>query len=50
MSHLVIDDFCPELDQVRSSALAAGFDTWRPNKGEVGSSIYEGMGFWGDHA
>lgn len=50
MSYLVIDNFCPEIETVRLSALAAGFDTWRPNKGEVGSSIYEGMGFWGDHA
>jgi len=50
MSYLVIDDFCDGLDRVRGSALAAGFDTWKPNKGEVGSSIYEGMGFWGDHA
>lgn len=50
MSYLVIDNFCQELDKVRESALAAGFDTWKPNKGEVGSSLYEGMGFWGDHA
>ena len=50
MSYLVIDNFCPEIETVRLSALAAGFDTWRPNKGEVGSSVYEGMGFWGDHA
>jgi hypothetical protein len=50
MSYLVIDDFCPQVDIVRESALAAGFSTWLPNKGEVGSSIYEGMGFWGEHA
>jgi hypothetical protein len=50
MSYLVIDDFCPELERVKESAFAAGFDTWNPNKGEVGSSIYEGMGFWGDHS
>jgi hypothetical protein len=50
MSYLVIDNFCPEIDHVRESALAAGFDTWNPNKGEVGSSVYEGMGFWGDQA
>lgn len=50
MSYLVIDNFCPEIEQVKASVYAAGFDTWRPNKGEVGSSIYEGMGFWGDHA
>lgn len=50
MSYLVVDNFCPEIEQVKASAFAAGFDTWRPNKGEVGSSVYEGMGFWGDHS
>lgn len=50
MSYLVIDDFCEDIEGVRQSALAAGFDTWMPNKGEVGSSVYEGMGFWGNHA
>ena len=34
---------------MRASALEAGFGTWKPNKGEVGSSIYDGMCFWGDH-
>lgn len=46
----VIDDFSPFAAAARASALEAGFGTWRPNKGEVGSSIYEGMGFWGKHA
>lgn len=50
MSFLVVDNFCPDIDRVKQSAFAAGFDTWRPNKGEVGSSVYEGMGFWGEHA
>lgn len=50
MSYLVIDNFTPDLDRVKASAFAAGFNTWNPNKGEVGSSVYEGMGFWGDHA
>lgn len=50
MSYLVVDDFCEDVERVRQSAFAAGFDTWRPNKGEVGSSVYEGMGFWGNHA
>lgn len=50
MSFLVVDGFCDDPERVRQSAFAAGFDTWRPNKGEVGSSVYEGMGFWGDHA
>jgi hypothetical protein len=46
----MVDGFSPFADAARASALAAGFGTWRPNKGEVGSSIYDGMGFWGDHA
>lgn len=50
MSYMVIDDFCPGFELVRRSAIDAGFDTWRPNQGEVGSSVYEGMGFWGNHA
>lgn len=50
MDYIVVDDFCEDVEQVRSSLLAAGTGTWRPNKGEVGSSVYEGMGFWGDHA
>lgn len=50
MSYLVIDDFCPDIEQVVASVHAAGFGTWLPNKGEVGSSVYEGMGFWGDNA
>ena len=50
MSIIVVDDFSPYADAARASALAAGFGTWRPSKGEVGSSVYEGMGFWGNHA
>lgn len=49
-SFMVVDDFCPCMDDVRRSALAAGFGTWRPSKGEIGSSVYEGMGFWGNHS
>lgn len=49
-SFRVIDDFCPEVDRVKASVYAAGFGTWRPNKGEIGSSVYDGMGFTGDHA
>jgi hypothetical protein len=46
----IIDNFTPRIDEVRASALASGFGTWRPNKGEVGSSVYEGMNFWGKHS
>ncbi len=47
---IVVDDFCQDAEVVRQSCLAAGVGTWRPNKGEVGSSVYDGMGFWGQHA
>lgn len=46
----VLDNFSPRIDEVRASALESGFGTWRPNKGEVGSSIYDGMNFWGKHS
>lgn len=48
-SILVLDDFCQEVDLVRQSAFDSGFGTWRPNKGEVGSSVYEGMCYYGLH-
>lgn len=47
---LVTDNFVPNAEAIRKSALASGFGTWRPNAGEVGSSVYEGMNFWGMHA
>lgn len=50
LDFIVVDDFCDHLGLVKESALAAGFSTWLPNKGEVGSSVYEGMGFWGEHS
>lgn len=46
----IVDNFCSRIDEVRASALASGFGTWAPNKGEVGSSNYEGMSFWGLHS
>lgn len=49
-NYIVVDDFCEHLEMVKASAYEAGFNTWLPNKGEVGSSVYEGMGFWGTHA
>lgn len=49
-SFLVLDEFLENPNQLRQSALDSGFGSWRPRKGEVGSSIYDGMNFWGDHA
>ncbi len=46
----IIDGFSPVVDQVRASALAAGFNTWKPNSAEVGSGVYSGMGYMGNHA
>lgn len=47
---MVFDDFVECPDRVRLSSLQAGFGTWRPTKGEVGSSVYDGIGFWGEHS
>ncbi len=49
-SVIIKDDFCPDPDKVRESTFLSGYGTWKPNKGEVGSSVYEGMNFWGDHS
>ncbi len=49
-SFLVVDDFCPQIEEVRQSALASGFGTWKPNQGVVGSSVYEGMNYTGEHS
>ena len=46
----VVDNFCPLAKTVRESALEAGFSTWLPKPGHIGSSVYEGMGFWGKHS
>ncbi len=43
------DNFCDYAEGVRQSALDSGFGKWTPNKGEVGSSIYEGMNYVGAH-
>ena len=48
--YMIVDNFCDDADSVVQSAFNAGFSTWLPKKGEVGSSVYAGMGFWGDHA
>lgn len=47
---IIIDEFTPRIEEVRQSALQSGFGTWRPSKGEVGSSVYDGMNFWGLHS
>lgn len=47
---MVVDGFTRHAMRVRQSALASGFGTWSPTRGEVGSSVYTGMNFWGEHA
>lgn len=47
----VIDNFTLGASGILlESARAAGFGAWKPNKGEVGSSIYEGMSFHAEHS
>ena len=46
----VLDNFLADPLAVRESALASGFGSWSPTKGAIGSSVYEGMNFYGDHA
>lgn len=48
-SYFVKDNFCPQVDAVRQSALESGFGKWSPNQGLVGTSIYDGMNFAGNH-
>lgn len=48
--YIVVDDFCPEVEDVIESSHASGYGRWAPNKGVVGSSIYDGMNFMGHHA
>lgn len=48
-SIIVKDDFSPYTEQVKASAYESGFGTWTPNKGIVGTSIYEGMNYVGRH-
>jgi hypothetical protein len=45
----VLDDFLPNVAQVRASALRSGFGTWHPNKGDIGADNYGGVNFVGDH-
>ncbi len=46
----VVDDFCPEIEHVRNSALESGFNTLTPKSTLVGSGVYEGMNFVGRHS
>jgi len=48
-SIFIKDNFCPQIEEVRASALASGFGTWKPSSSEVGSGSYDGMNFMGRH-
>lgn len=45
----IYDNFLRLPEHMRASALRSGFGTWRPSKGDIGLSEYQGMNFWGDH-
>jgi hypothetical protein len=47
---MVVDGFVADPDAIRQSALAAGIGSWTPPSHQVGSGIYTGMGFMGNHA
>lgn len=46
---MVKDNFSEYPAEVRQSAIDSGFGTWKPEKGVIGSSLYEGMNFKGAH-
>ena len=39
-----------QLEQARDGFIAAGFGKWEPESHLVGSGVYDGMGFMGNHA
>lgn len=46
----VVDNFSIVPELIVKEVQEAGFSTWLPKKGAVGSSVYDGMGFVGPHA
>ena len=46
----IFENFLADPDAVRASAINSGFGSWKPAKGSIGSSVYEGMNFYGDHS
>ena len=46
---IIIDNFCPQIDEVRQSFLTAGFGTWEPGHGKLGVGKFEGVGYVGEH-
>lgn len=50
LNYKVVDNFSSVPDLVVEELHQAGVGTWLPNKGKVGSSVFEGVGFWGPHA
>lgn len=46
----MVSDFCPRIAEVKASALASGFGTWRPPLGETGHAEYRGLSFHGLHS
>lgn len=46
---IVKENFCDQIEEVKASALAAGFGVLKPDSAAMGSASYEGMGFLGRH-
>ena len=50
MKVLVVDNFVPNPDAVRNSALTSGFGTWKPDHTIVGYENYDGVNINGMHS
>lgn len=48
-SIFIKEEFCDQIELVRQSALSSGFGVLKPASAEMGSTVYEGMGFLGRH-
>lgn len=45
----IVDNFCPEIEEVKASFLASGYGTWEPSQSIVGDGKYAGLSFMGKH-
>ncbi len=50
MKVLTVDNFVPDPDAVRNSALVSGFGTWKPDNTLVGYKNYDGVNINGMHS
>jgi hypothetical protein len=47
---LVVDNFVPNPEEVRASALITGFGTWKPTNTIIGYDTYDGVNINGKHS